>query len=114
MKRSLIACVALVVALVVLAPAAGARGDHVRGTTSRVRVRIVDNNFRPASITVSRGTIVKWKNRGENTHTTTSDDGLWDRTLSPGDSFRKRFRHRGTFTYHCTIHSNMQGTITVN
>jgi len=111
-KRSLIVAVAFVVAFVVFAPAAGARADHVSGTTSRVRVRIVDNAFRPVSITVDRGTVVKWVNRGDNTHTSTSDS--WDSgNISPGDSFRKRFRHRGTFSYHCTIHSNMMGTITV-
>jgi plastocyanin len=112
-KRSLVACVALVVSLVVLAPAAGAGEDHATGTTPRVRVRIVDNRFRPASISIERGTIVKWKNRGDRTHTTTSDDGLWNRTLSPGDTFKKKFRRRGTFSYHCNIHPSMLGTITV-
>ena len=112
MKRSLIVFVALVVAFVVLAPAAGARGDHASGTTPRVRVRIVDNAFRPGSISIDRGTIVKWVNRGDNTHTSTSNS--WDSgNISPGESFRKRFRRRGTFSYHCTIHSNMMGTITV-
>ena len=112
MKRSLIVAVALVVAFVVLAPTAGARGDHTSGTTSRVRVRIVDNAFRPASITVDRGTVVKWVNRGDNTHTSTSNS--WDSgNIAAGDSFRRRFRHRGTFSYHCTIHPSMVGTIRV-
>jgi plastocyanin len=111
-KRSLVACVALVVSLVVLAPAAGAGEDHVTGTTPRVRVRIVDNRFRPASISIERGTIVKWVNRGDNTHTTTSDS--WNSgNLSPGESFKKKFRRRGTFSYHCNIHPSMLGTITV-
>jgi plastocyanin len=111
-KRSLVACVALVVSLVVFAPAAGAGEDHVTGTTPRVRVRIVDNRFRPASISIERGTIVKWVNRGDNTHTTTSDS--WNSgNLSPGESFKKKFRRRGTFSYHCNIHPSMLGTITV-
>jgi plastocyanin len=116
MKRLVIACVALMLALIVLAPAAGAvgaRGDHVTGGTPRQRVRIIDNAFRPGGVTVARGTIVKWVNRGSRTHTTTSDDGLWDRRLSPDDSFSRRFRRRGTFEYHCTIHATMMGTITV-
>jgi plastocyanin len=112
MKRSFIACIALVVSLVVLAPNAGARGDHTTGTTQRVRVRIVDNRYRPASITIDRGTVVKWVNRGNNTHTSTSNS--WDSgRISPGDSFKKKFRRRGTFSYHCTIHATMMGTITV-
>lgn len=116
MKRSIVACAALLLMLVVLAPEVAARpaGDGPTGTTSRVRVRIVDNRFRPASITIDRGTVVKWKNRGSRTHTTTSDTGLWDSgSLSPGDTFRRRFRRRGRFDYHCTIHASMTGTIRV-
>lgn len=116
MKRSIVACVAMSLTLLLLSPHAGAvpvRGDRLTGTTPRVRVRIVDNRFRPRSITVDRGTVVKWINRDDVTHTTTSNTGLWDRTLSPGESFRRRFRRRGTFLYHCTIHSNMTGSVTV-
>jgi len=81
------------------------------GTTVS-RVRIVDFAFRPSSITISRGDVVKWKNRGDTTHTTTSSS--WDSgRLAPGDSFRHRFRHAGTFSYHCSIHSQMTGTIVV-
>jgi plastocyanin len=113
-KRSLIAWVALVVTLVVLAPEAVAGGgdDHARGTASRARVRIDDNVFRPRRITVERGTVVRWVNIGGNNHTSTSS--AWNSgVISPGDSFRRRFRRRGTFSYHCTIHANMMGTIRV-
>jgi plastocyanin len=113
-KRSIVACVALLLTLLVLAPEAAARpaGDGLTGSTSRVRVRIVDNRFRPASITIDRGTVVKWKNIGSNTHTSTGD--RWDSgRISPGDTFRRRFRRRGTFSYRCTIHSGMLGTIRV-
>ena len=113
MKRSIVACVALLLALVVLAPEVGAvqRGTRIVGA-SRVRVRIVDNRFRPRSITIDRGTVVKWKNRGDNTHTSTGNS--WDSgPIAPGETFKKRFRRRGTFSYRCTIHSTMMGTITV-
>ena len=115
MKRSIVACAALLLMLVVLAPEVAARpaGDGPTGTTSRVRVRIVDNAFRPGRVTVDRGTVVKWVNRDNITHTTTSNSGLWDRSLFPGDSFRRRFRQRGRFRYHCTIHANMTGRIIV-
>lgn len=114
MKRSVVACMVLLVALVVTVPEAGAvrLGDHARGG-SRARVRVIDNAFRPGSITVSRGTRVRWINQGSRTHTTTSNTDLWDRTLAPGASFTRRFGHRGTFRYHCTIHTTMHGTIRV-
>jgi plastocyanin len=112
-KRSLIACVALVVALIVLAPeaVAGGRGDHARGG-GRARVRIVDNAFRPGRITIQRGTVVRWVNTGDNNHTSTGN-GWNSGIISPGDSFRRRFRSRGRFRYRCTIHANMTGTIRV-
>lgn len=85
-----------------------------RGTVDVVTIRIVDNRFRGGTITVDRGTVVKWRNRGANTHTTTSDTDTWDSgSLSPGETFRRRFRQAGTFRYHCSIHSTMRGTITV-
>ena len=85
-----------------------------RGTAEVVKVKIVDNRFRNGTITIDRGTVVKWRNRGDNTHTTTSNTGIWDSgNLSPGGSFRRRFRQVGTFRYHCEIHSTMTGTITV-
>ncbi len=108
---------ALVTATAVAIPvAASAREDVPRplGTAVVQRVKMVDNRFRPSSITIARGTVVKWINRGNNTHTTTSSDDLWNSgRLAPGDSFRRRFRRAGTFTYVCTVHLTMRGTITV-
>jgi plastocyanin len=113
--RAAIRCLAVALFLVVIAPPVGAleRGDRPRGATQVASVRIIDNAFRPRSLTIVRGTVVRWVNRGSRTHTTTSNTSLWDHTLSPGDSFRHRFRRAGTFAYHCTIHSEMRGTITV-
>ena len=113
--RAAIRCLAVALALVVLAPPVGARerGDGPSGATQVERVRIIDNAFRPQNITVARGTIVRWVNRGTRTHTTTSNTGAWNQTLSPGDTFRRRFRQAGTFRYRCTIHSGMTGRITV-
>ena len=105
--------------LTVLLPAtagdATERPERGPSGASRVeRIRIVDNAFRGGSITIERGTVVKWLNRGDNTHTTTSDSGVWDSgNLLPGENFRRRFRRTGTFPYRCMIHSSMTGTITV-
>jgi plastocyanin len=99
------------------APAVAAP-DRVRGLSataaSVARVRIVDDRFRPRTITVSRGTLVRWVNRGNHTHTVTSSPGLWDSgLLSSGTSFSRRFRRRGTFRYFCRVHPTMTGTIVV-
>ena len=113
--RAAIRCLAVALFLVVLAPPVGAAEGEAgpSGATQVVRVRVVDFAFRPRNLTIARGTVVRWVNRGDVTHTTTSNTGLWGETLSPGETFRRRFRRIGTFRYHCTIHSSMTARITV-
>ena len=111
-----ILAVAVLVALLpaTAGDAAPRRHDGPQGAATVVRIRIVDNRFRRGTITVDRGTVVKWMNTGSNIHTTTSDTGSWDsEELAPGEIFRKKFRRVGTFPYHCEIHNSMVGTITV-
>ncbi|HEY8115829.1 MAG TPA: cupredoxin domain-containing protein [Actinomycetota bacterium] len=114
--RATIRCVVVALALVLLAPAVGAheRGGESSGATLVARVRVIDFGFRPRTLMIARGTVVRWVNRGARTHTTTSNTGLWNHRLAPGETFRRRFRRMGTFAYHCSIHPQMTGTITVS
>jgi plastocyanin len=110
-----IAALSLAIPVTVEAARRGAEPDDRRGSNV-VKVKMKDDGrlrFKPASITVDRGTKVKFVNAGNLTHTTTSDDDLWDERLAPGDKFTRRFRQMGTFEFHCTIHRAMTGTITV-
>lgn len=105
-------------AIVVLGTAAalaGAAAPAESGTRPTVRVRARDNFFKPKTITVERGTRIRWVNRGTNTHTTTSKTGLWDKTLPPGGSARHVFRRTGVFRYICSIHvdQGMRGKVVV-
>ncbi len=81
----------------------------------KAKVSIVSFAFKPASITVKEGTTVIWRNKAAmSSHTTTSDTGLWDSgALAPGKKFKFKFKTAGVFTYHCSIHPQMTGTITV-
>jgi plastocyanin len=91
-----------------------ANGRPLTTTGTTARVRIIDFAFRPRTITVSRGTRVRWVNRGSVNHTSTSNTGLWNSgTIAPGDSFSRVFRRAGTFRYHCTIHTDMRGRVVV-
>jgi hypothetical protein len=75
----------------------------------------MDFEFRPASTTVRVGDTVVWTNNGPATHSATSDSGLWDtRPLTRGQTGSFTFTAAGTFPYHCTLHSNMRGTIVVS
>ncbi|MCP2336812.1 cupredoxin domain-containing protein [Actinomadura rupiterrae] len=71
--------------------------------------------FGPAKLTVKRGTTVTWTNRDEDPHTVTASatGGPRSPALVAGASFRFTFTKPGTFTYICTIHPFMHGTVVV-
>src|SRR2546430_1822842 len=66
--------------------------------------------FNPSSITVTVNTTVKWTNKDGMAHTVTSNTGLFDSgTVNSGGTYTHQFTTAGTFAYHCTIHSGMNG-----
>jgi len=80
----------------------------------RADVAIVDVAFQPGSILVQAGDTVTWTNTGSTPHTVTADDGSVDSgPLAPRASFRHTFPTAGLFTYHCAIHPQMTGAITI-
>ena len=91
--------------------------SSVASTTSEAaggRVIINDFSFNPGDITVAAGATVTWNNGDGVSHTTTSDDDVWDSgSLSSGDTFEVVFDEPGVYAYHCNIHRTMSGTITV-
>jgi plastocyanin len=69
--------------------------------------------YSPDPLTISAGTTVTWTNKDSTTHTATSDTGVFGGTLGPNAQFSTTFPNKGTFTYHCTIHPNMIGSVVV-
>ena len=99
----------LLTAFLVVAPA-----DAPVAAASPPTVQIVDFAFQPSTITVTAGETVTWANAGATTHTVTADDGSFDSgSLDPGNRFANLFDKPGTYTYHCSIHSSMHGTVIV-
>jgi len=81
---------------------------------SSVSVTTGDYFFSPASVSVAVGDTVTWHNSGQQPHTATADDGSFDTgTIQPGGSGSHTFNTAGTFSYICTIHPNMKGTVRV-
>ncbi|HEY9722042.1 MAG TPA: plastocyanin/azurin family copper-binding protein [Oscillatoriaceae cyanobacterium] len=79
-------------------------------------VTIQNFAFSPANVTVMRGGTVTWTNQDSVGHSATSDTaGGFDTGViahgntSPGVTFNTA----GTFTYHCSVHPSMHGTVTV-
>jgi plastocyanin len=117
MKRLLLLAALSVLALVVFVPTAVAQED---GGVEAVPVQdarsvgIGDNFFDPPDATVEPGSTITWTNNGARPHTVTADDGSFDSgRLNPGDSYTVAFDGQGTVTYHCAIHPEMRGSVTV-
>ncbi len=75
-------------------------------------IDMVDLEFEPASLTVERGQTVTFVNRGKVTHNAKGKD-FFSRVVEPGGSYSHTFNRSGTFTYVCTFHPGMDGTVTV-
>ena len=77
-------------------------------------VSMVDFAFSPSSIQVAVGGSVTWTNNGAEPHTATANDGSFDTgELGPGGSGSASFSQEGSFSYFCSIHPDMTGSVTV-
>jgi len=80
-----------------------------------VAVTVVDFNFQPADITAKTGQVITFSNTGSAPHTATLDSGQCATpTIQPGKSDGLTFSVAGTYTFHCSIHNQMKGTIVVS
>jgi plastocyanin len=84
--------------------------------TATNAVTIQNYSFTPADITVKQGTTVTWTNKDSVAHTVTETDGQTGPSSSdvnPGATYTFTFSKAGTYHYHCSIHPEMVGTVTV-
>lgn len=82
-------------------------------------VQATDNlTFTPQTVSVGVGQVLEWKNAGQIMHTVTFDSSsascLTDESLNGGSTWEVMFKQTGTYAYHCTIHEQMTGDITVH
>jgi plastocyanin len=68
--------------------------------------------FSPSSITVGAGDTVAWTNNGNEPHDVTGS-GLASGILQTGQGYSHTFASSGTFSYICSIHPFMKGSVTV-
>ena len=71
--------------------------------------------FRPAHITIKRGTRVRWINKDMHPHTVTANKkGSFDSgRLGKGQRYSHVFKTAGKKAYHCEIHPFMRGSVVV-
>jgi plastocyanin len=103
-----------VLAISVLGACGDSGGDSSSGAAAG-RVIVQNTSFNPASIGVKAGETVTWTYKDSFQHTVTADDKSFDSGgKSNGETFEHTFPTAGTFTYMCTIHTSMKGTVTVS
>jgi len=73
--------------------------------------------FSPATMTIKTGTPVTWTNQDGASHQIASDPGapvaFKSESLVNGASYQFTFTQAGTYSYYCTLHPSMKGTIIV-
>ena len=96
--------------LFVLVAAGGLMAVFAAGAPSATRVKVGDNYFvRPSgvpTVTVSKGTRVRWVWAGRSLHNVKAVSGparFGSSSMTSG-SYVKRMRNRGTYTIVCTVH----------
>jgi plastocyanin len=78
------------------------------------QVTIHDMQFDPDSVNVAVGDTVQWANTMGIQHTVTADDGSFDSgPIGHNQTFAQTLNAAGTVSYHCEIHPQMTGTVTV-
>jgi plastocyanin len=75
---------------------------------------IHDFAFTPATVTVRADTTVTWTNNDSVDHTVTADAGRFGSSaLGTKRTFAFSFTTPGTYSYHCSIHPFMHGSVVV-
>ncbi len=76
---------------------------------------IQDFSFKPAHITIKRGTKVRWINKDSALHTATANNGrsFDSGRLGKGQSYTHTFKSVGKKPYLCKIHPHMRGSVLV-
>jgi plastocyanin len=85
-------------------------------TDKIITVAMKNNKYSPATITIKKGTTIKWVNYDSVKHTVTGDKSSYSINsgiVLAGKSYQKTFNTAGTYYYHCNYHSTMNGKIIV-
>jgi plastocyanin len=90
--------------------AAGPTGSTPAGA---IAVAIADFKFVPPTVNVAVGGSVMWTNNDTQQHTATSAGNFDAGAIEPGASMSVEFETAGSFTYICSFHPFMTGTVVV-
>jgi plastocyanin len=99
----------LILVLAAVAPVALAGASGAKKSVSMKNMA-----FDPADVQIAVGDTVVWTNNDERDHNVVDSGGAFKSdNLKPGGAFSYQFNKAGKFSYGCTYHPRMKGTITV-
>lgn len=119
MTRALIILTTLTVITSVLGCGGSSSSPSAPTSSADLTINIVgdrgNQSYSPSPTTVRMGQSVAWRNNDSTTHNANQDTGAFATgNLNAGaTSSPITMSTAGTFTYHCTLHPGMVGTITV-
>ena len=94
-----------------------ALGGEMKNTdsTRQNKIEIKDFAFNPQTLTVKSGEKVTWINRDDEPHTIVSVEKQFKKStaLDTDQEFTVTAGQPGTYTYFCSVHPKMTGTIIV-
>jgi plastocyanin len=99
-------------AAVMLVGCGAMAGASAQQTAEPTRIVVKNFMFQPMSVTVKAGSTVTWTNMDEEPHTVVSSS-FRSNALDTKDSFSFKFDKPGTYSFVCSIHPQMVGTIIV-
>ncbi len=83
-------------------------------TAATFDVSVIDNAFSPEEVTIEVGDRVRWTNAsGGNQHDVTANDLSFASVTASSFTFSWTFNSVEEVRYHCTVHSFMQGLVSV-
>jgi plastocyanin len=89
-------------------------GSASTASTATATVRITSTRFAPATVTITAGDSVTWRNADKAPHQVVANGGQFaSPILDPGKTYTREFARGGTFHYHDALHPSLKGTVVV-
>ena len=90
-------------------------GEMKNADSKQNRIEIKDFAFNPQALTVKSGEKITWINRDDEPHTIVSVEKQFKKSapLDTDEEFTTIAGAPGTYTYFCSVHPKMTGTIVV-
>jgi plastocyanin len=114
-KRTALLCGISFLNLALFAIAGEMKDANSADTAKKNQIEIKDFHFSPETLTVKSGEKVTWINRDDEPHTVVSVEKQFKKSapLDTDQEFTTIAGAPGTYSYFCSVHPKMTGTIVV-